>query len=71
MSLFTIRSPVILMFYFSLGVLYGTRLKYAAVAVNLSLTAGATYYREGLDIYERWEKLVRDEVSQIALFCKS
>ncbi|XP_064604053.1 protein dispatched homolog 3-like [Liolophura sinensis] len=45
---------------------YGTRLRYAAVVVNTSLSAGNMGYQTGLPIQEAWEKFTREQMKSLS-----
>ncbi|XP_013379632.1 uncharacterized protein LOC106151089 [Lingula anatina] len=47
------------------GVKYGTRLRYAAITVNLTLNPRVTGYVTGLPVMDAWENFVNDEVSRM------
>ena len=47
------------------GMYYGTRLRYAAIAVNTSLIYGNVGYQTGLPVMHEWEAFFEKEVSEM------
>ncbi len=48
-----------------LGPFYGTKLRYAAISVNLSLSYSGLGYVEGLPVYDAWEDFMERELAQM------
>ena len=44
---------------------YGTKLRYAAIVVNTSLTFTQLGYDEGLQVRDKWEEWVNDKLGQM------
>ena len=44
------------------GSFYGTRLRYAAVTINTTLSWGNLGYEEGIPIIEEWESFMKSQV---------
>jgi len=45
------------------GLHYGTRLRWLAIEVNLTMNVFSVGYTEGLPVYDQWEAFVADIVS--------
>ena len=50
--------------YYTTAGFYGTRLRYAAIRVNLTLATSGLNYVRGLPIRDKWEQFVTNEVNR-------